>query len=222
MFKKILIVDDHAAVNKGIAEELLAQTAINKIDFAQYCDDAYLKFKKAIKENIPYDLVIVDLTFKADYRKQKIKNGLGLIEAVKHEDTTIKTLVYSVEDRLTKIKALLEKHAIDGFVSKGRFGLKELIEAIKTIAIGKQYISKALQIDLHNNINYEIDDFDVYLLHKLANGLNQKEITLLLKKEHKKPNSLSAVEKRINRLKELLKANNSVHLIAKAKDIGLI
>jgi hypothetical protein len=36
------------------------------------------------------------------------------------------------------------------------------------------------------------------------------------------PNGNSSLEKRINRLKIFLKANNNVHLIAIAKDLGLV
>ena len=220
MFKKVLIADDHASVNNGVVKMLLENASIPQIEFAQYCDDVYLKVQKAILENKPYDLLITDLDFTSDYRMQKIQNGLELIKAIKDKQPAIKTIIYSVENRETKIKAIKEKYKINAFVSKGRNGLKELLKAVTAVSRGEDYFSKEINLDRSDNT--EIDDFDILLLEKLAEGIPQDKITEEFKRNHIKPNSLSTIEKRINRLKILLKAKNGIHLIARAKDLGLI
>jgi len=220
MFKKVLIVDDHASVNHGIVQTLINETKIPQIEHTQYCDDACLKFKKASHDNRPFDLLIADLTFKEDYRKDKFKTGIDLIETLRSKQPQLKVIVYSVEDRPIKIKSLVTKHNINGFVSKGRNGLKELLDAINTVWNNSTYISK--EIDLPKNDIFEIEDYDIMLLEKLAKGVTQEQISEHLMINNIKPNSLSSIEKRINHLKIHFKAKNSIHLVAKAKDLGLI
>jgi len=222
MFKKILIVDDHASVNHGIVQTLLRETKIPQIEHTQYCDDAYLKFQKASQDKRPFDLLIVDLTFKEDHRKDKFKTGIDLIETLRSKQPQLKVIVYSVEDRPVKIKSLVTKHHINGFVSKSRNGLKELLDAIHTVWNNNTYISKEIGIDLRKNDLFEIEDFDIMLLEKLAKGITQEQITEHLMANNIKPNSLSSIEKKINRLKIHFKSKNTIHLVAKAKDLGLI
>ena len=74
MFKKVLVVDDHDDINKGVSGILKTFNITNIIN-AQYCDDAYLKIKKAELDKASFDLVITDLNFKEDYRNTKIESG---------------------------------------------------------------------------------------------------------------------------------------------------
>jgi transcriptional regulator len=70
--------------------------------------------------------------------------------------------------------------------------------------------------------SFNIEEYDISILTYLSNGLSQNEIASLLKSKGVSPSSLSSIEKRLNRLKDVLKANNNVQLVANAKDIGLI
>jgi hypothetical protein len=49
----------------------LQAISISDIYHAKYCD-ALVKIKKAIHDNAPYDLLISDLSFKADHRENKL------------------------------------------------------------------------------------------------------------------------------------------------------
>ena len=68
----------------------------------------------------------------------------------------------------------------------------------------------------------QIEPYDILLLDYLAKGYTQEQISEALKKNNKVPNSLSTVEKKINRLKVHFNAVNTTHLIAIVKDLGLI
>jgi hypothetical protein len=57
-------------INKGVLT-VIKGLNINNVQQVQYCDDANLKIKKAALENSPYDLLITDLSFVQDHRKQK-------------------------------------------------------------------------------------------------------------------------------------------------------
>lgn len=221
MFSKVLIAEDMDDINTGILTAL-SELEITTIDHAQYCDDADLKARKARKDNVPYELLITDLSFKEDHREQHLNSGEELLIKLKKDQPTIKVIVYSVEDKLQRVRRLFKKYHIDAYVCKGRQSLKELIKAIKIVYEGKIYLSPEVEIALSSKKNIEIDDYDIGLLKLLSKGMNQDEISLDLKERSISPNSLSSIEKRVSKLKIYFKANNAVHLIANAKDLGLI
>lgn len=219
MYSKIIIAEDLASINEGIAQ-LSRKLGIANITQVQYCDEAYLKIKKAIKDGHPYELLITDLSFKASHREENYTKGEELVEVLKNEHPQLKIIVFSIEDRPTKIKNLINK-GIEAYVCKDRTGLKELEEAIQQIWEGGTYLSPQIAHAMENK-QLEVDDFDVKLLQHLAEGYSQDEISQLFKSKNISPSSLSSIEKRVSRLKIHLDAKNTYQLIALAKDIGLI
>lgn len=221
MFKNVLVIDDHNSVNYGIVQTLKKNTKIQKIAFTQNCDDAYIKFQKALLDKTPFDLVITDLTFKEGYREQNIKSGIELIKLLRTKQPNIKIIIYSIEDRSSKVQSFIDNYKINGFICKGKYGLKELLEAIPSVWNDILYTSKALEMNNQNNI-FEIDDFDIMILEELSKGVSQKEIATLLQHKNTKSTSLSSIEKKINKLKVHFKVKNTVHLVATCKDLGII
>ncbi|MFT7333979.1 MAG: hypothetical protein ACI81S_002202, partial [Sphingobacteriales bacterium] len=55
-----------------------------------------------------------------------------------------------------------------------------------------------------------------------SKGMSQDEIRHLFEQENISPSSLSSIEKRLNLLRVQFKAKNAIHLVAIAKDLGLI
>ncbi|TXE10958.1 response regulator transcription factor [Gelidibacter salicanalis] len=221
MFKKVLIVDDHDDINSGV-RTVLNNMGILKIDKAQYCDDAYLKIKKAHLEDDHYDLIITDLSFKKDYRDCSIQSGEQLIAAVKTEQPQLPVIVYSMDNRLQKVRGLISKHHINAYVCKDRKGSAELAQAITAVYNNTIYLSPQVSNALSDKADLEIEDYDIELIKQLANGRSQEEISDYFKQNNKTPNSLSSIEKKLNKLRIQFKANNAIHLVAIVKDLGLI
>lgn len=221
MFKKVLIAEDFDSINIAV-KQTLEQLGVEEIHYAKYCDDALLKYKKALQDNEPYDLLISDLSFVSDYRQVEIPSGEKLIEVIRKTDSKIKIIVYSVEDKSYTIKSLFENQNIDGFVHKGRNSISQLKTAIEGLLYNKKFISPELAHTLQNKSTNEIDNYDVELLTHLANGVSLEEMEPLFKKLNITPNSKSTIEKRVAKLKDYFKANNNIHLIAITKDLGII
>lgn len=221
MFKKVLIAEDMEDINKGV-HTLLTELGVSQIDQVQYCDDAYLKVKKADLDKEPYDLVVSDLSFKVDHRLQTYTSGQALVEKLKEEFPNLKVIVYSVEDRLQAVRTLFNQHNIDAYVCKSRNGLKNLSLAISEIAKGETFLSPEVSNAFSSANELEIDDYDISLLDNLSKGLSQDEISALYRKENISPASLSSIEKRLNKLRIQFNANNAIHLVAIVKDLGLI
>ncbi|MNF36641.1 Response regulator receiver domain protein [compost metagenome] len=222
MFQKVLIAEDLDSISFSVVQ-VLQELSVAEIHHAKYCDDAFLKIKKAIYDNAPYDLLISDLSFKTDHRENKLGSGEELVEAVKKEQPTIKTIVFSIEDKSFRIKSLFNNFGINAYVSKGRNSIPELKKAIERIyANEEKIVSAELSHALRDKSLFEIESYDIALLKLLSKGNTVEEIATEFKDSGITPNGNSSLEKRINRLKIYFKANNNVHLIALAKDFGLV
>ncbi|RTY79163.1 response regulator transcription factor [Flavobacterium sp. LS1P28] len=222
MFTKVLIADDIDFNDLGAAQ-ILNELNVLEIQYAKYCDEALLKVKKAHLDGAPFQLLISDLSFKADHQLNQLNSGEELIAAVKKQCPNIKIIVFSIEDRAHRVKLLFDELNIDGYVIKGRNTIYDLKRAIqKTYNDEKENISPELLYLLQDRATSEIDNYDVQLIKYLSIGISQENIELEFKKEGIGPNSKSSIEKHINKLKIYFKANNTVHLVAIAKDLGII
>ncbi|EPR73515.1 hypothetical protein ADIWIN_1545 [Winogradskyella psychrotolerans RS-3] len=127
-----------------------------------------------------------------------------------------------MKDQLQKIRGLLNTYHINGYVCKDRKGSIELTAAIKAVYNNKIYVSPQVKKALSPKSQLEIDDYDITLLKMISQGQSQDEISSNLKLKGITPNSLSTIEKRLNKLREQFKANNAIHLVAITKDLGVI
>ena len=141
MFKKVLVVEDLDTISLTVVHAL-QELGVADVRYVKYCDDAYLKIKRAILDEEPFDLLISDLSFKTDHRENKLTSGEELIEAVKKDQPEIKTIIFSIEDKSFRIKSLFNKLDINAYVLKGRDSIPELKKTIKRIyADDKKIIS---------------------------------------------------------------------------------
>ena len=222
MFKKVLVAEDLDSISIAVVQAL-EELNIQVIDHVKYCDEGLLKVKKALMDNEPYDLLITDLSFKEDHRKANLTCGDELIEAVNTFQPELKKIVFSIEDKSYRIKTLFNDLGINAYVSKGRNSINELKIAIEKVFNNEEMIlSSDLAFNFNDKSLIEIESYDISILNLLAQGYILDSISNEFKKLSITPNGTSSIEKRINKLKIYFKANNNVHLIAIAKDFGLV
>lgn len=222
MFTKVLIADDIDFNDLGAAQ-ILNELDVQEIQYAKYCDEALLKLKKANLEGTPFQLLISDLSFKEDHQLNKLNSGEELIAAAKKQCPNIKIIVFSIEDKAHRVKLLFDELHIDGYVLKGRNTIYDLKRAIQKAYNGEQEnISPELLYLLQDTATNEINKYDVQLIKYLSRGISQENIEAVFKQEGISPNSKSSIEKQVSKLKIYFKANNTVHLVAIAKDLGII
>lgn len=221
MFKKVLIAEDADFMSSGI-KAALESIEIPKIEYAKYCDEAFLKLKKAELTGKPFDLLISDLSFIDNPNPQRLTTGEELIKEAKALQNGLKTIVFSIEDKSYRVQKVCNELKVNSYVWKSIHGQKELKRAIQSVNNNSFFISPKLAHTLKSKETFDITDYDVSLLQYLAEGLDQREISKLLKTKRVKPSSISSVEKRLKLLKENFNANNPTQLIAITKDFGLI
>ncbi|KFC24354.1 response regulator [Chryseobacterium sp. FH1] len=220
MFTKILIAEDHESSNFSV-QKVLEELQIPIVDHVYYCDDALSHLKKSL-DSESFQLLITDLSFEEDHRKQLIKNGRELIKSCKDLDPELKVIVFSGEHRLGVIDMLFNELGINAFVRKARSDSKELKKAVEAVCNHETYISHDLKLPVKSMNTLEFSNYDIVLLKLLSDGVLQKNIPQILQERDIHPNSLSSVEKRMNAMKLALTVKNNEQLIAYCKDLGII
>lgn len=219
MFKKVLIAEDVDAVNTAVKQFLL-NLGVKEVVYAPYCDEAYLKFRRGILDNSPFNLIICDLSFRQDHRIEKISSGDELAKIIKKEDPKTKIIIHSIEDQPGRANKIISY--VDAYVCKGRNGLKYLEEAIDYVFRGEKYLSPDIQNSLqHNNVK-ELSDYEISLLKYLSQGYTQEKISENFRRKGLAPYSKSSIEKKLKDLREEFGATTNPQLISMVMTLQII
>ena len=221
MINKVLIAEDHQSVNLSL-QKTLEEFGFANPHYAYYCDDALQKIQVAKQKNDPYDLLITDLYFAEDSRKQKLVDGPALIAAARKLQPELKVLVFSLENKPAVIEMLFVKLAIDGFVGKGRNDTQELTAAVRLLSQHQRYYPRHLAKQIGKTHAHQFTAYDIAVLSQMAQGTRQKDIPLFLKQQKFKATKLSSIEKRLHLIRETLECTNNQQLIAYCKDLGIV
>jgi two-component system invasion response regulator UvrY len=125
---KILLVDDHAIVRKGISQLLARSKA--EVDEASSCSEALTKV--AGKD---YDIVLLDISMPG-------RNGLETLKLLKNDKPTLPVLILTMyPEEQYAIRAM--KSGASGYLTKD-CNPKELLAAIGKITKGGKYVSETL------------------------------------------------------------------------------
>jgi len=221
MFKKIIVAEDIDSISHGLKATFEKLNATEVI-FSKYCDETFLKIKRAKQDKNPFDLLITDLSFKSSHMDVKLISGEQLIKQLKTEEVEIAIIAYSIDERGYNIRYLLDDLDINGYVSKGRESTQDLLKAIQAVYNGEKYVSPHLAHLKKPDGITDLDTTDLEIIKLLAEGFSQPEIVNIFKKESKKSSSFSSVEKRIIKMRTSLQAKNTTQLVGIAKDMGLV
>jgi len=221
IFQTVLIAEDHQSVKISV-EQTLKDLGLIDPHYAYYCDDALLRLKKALLDNLPYELLITDLSFQEDGREQKLNDGIALIEAARKLQPALKVLVFSAEANPAVVSMLFKQHDINGYVRKGRQDALELRDALEAISKNKKYVPAEFQQAMRTKNAHDFSGYDIVIISQLANGTLQKDIPAYLQQQNMTPSGLSSIEKRLNQIKEALGFAKNEQLVAYCKDRRII
>ena len=127
---RILIVDDHAIVRKGLVKVLSEILQPIKIDEAENGQDAV---RKVLKED--YSLVVMDI-------KMPGKSGLDVLKEIKQHRPKLPVLILSMHpEEQFAVRAI--RAGASGYLTKECAG-DELVLAIRKALKGEKYISGSL------------------------------------------------------------------------------
>jgi two-component system nitrate/nitrite response regulator NarL len=172
---KVLVVDDHPVVRKGLLSFLSAKENLKIVGEASNGADAI----KLVKEHAP-DIVLMDVAMPG-------MDGLAVTETLRKEAPQTKVLILSMQSSREPVLRIIKAGA-RGYVLKDA-PTEELILAIETVHAGEAYFSKPVaQIALNQYVSDADDTKPVAKLSErerevlalIAEGKSNKEIAMHL------------------------------------------
>jgi len=167
---KIILADDHAVVRHGVKQILAG--ALPTAEFGEASSTADLL---ALLQEGRWDIIVLDLTMPGS-------NGLEVLKLIKHEHPRLPVLILSMypEDQFA-VRAVRAGAA--GYLNK-EGAPEELVQALRKILAGGNYISAAVADELVLHSRHESDrpphellsDREYEVLCLIASGKPVKEI----------------------------------------------
>jgi len=167
---KILIVDDHSVVRAGLRQIISEVSGMSVVDEAGSANEALVKLRK---EN--YSAVVLDVAMPD-------KSGLDVLKELKSEFPGLAVLMLSMypEDQYA-IRSL--RAGASGYMTKDS-APEELVSAIRTVALGRKYISHHLAEKLAFNLDADtskephelLSDREYQVLCMMASGKAVSEV----------------------------------------------
>ncbi|MEQ8224590.1 MAG: response regulator transcription factor [Candidatus Eremiobacterota bacterium] len=167
---KVLIVDDHPVVRKGI-RQILEET--DDIIVADESDNGHDMLKKVMKYK--YDVILQDISL-------PYMNGLEILNELNTLKIKTPVLILSIYSEEQYALRTLRAGA-SGYLTKGNLP-DELINAIRKLAEGKKYVSPYISELLINNIkdahgkapHENLSNRELQILCMLASGKTGNDI----------------------------------------------
>lgn len=168
--KRVLLVDDHAVVRKGLRQIL--EEAVSSLEIAE-ASDGQEAMRKIRQGN--WDALILDISLPGI-------NGLDVLKRIRAEQHNLPILVLSMhpEDQYG-IRVL--KAGASGYLTKS-CAPENLVEAMEQVMRGRRYVSPTLAerlvLELNNEVGDEphraLSDREYQILRMVASGKTVSEI----------------------------------------------
>ncbi len=170
-FMKILIIDDHAIVRRGMIS--LLQEHFKDIQIGEACD-SQSGFQAVTQES--WNLVMIDISMPG-------RNGLELIQEIKLAKPKLPILVISSHSEKDYALRALKLGAV-GYITK-QSAADILVTAVQRVLTGRRYISPTLAEQLAGalageaptNSHETLSNRELQVLRQIALGKTIKEIS---------------------------------------------
>ena len=141
---RVLVADDHAVVRRGVAQILAAESDILVVAEA----GEYSEIRRRLAD-APCDVLVLDIQLPG-------KNGLEIARSLKEELPKLATLILSSypEDQYA-VRAL--RAGAQGYLAKSA-APDRIVEAVRTVAGGRKYISAEVALALAESVSGEKTD----------------------------------------------------------------
>jgi DNA-binding NarL/FixJ family response regulator len=202
---KVLIVDDHPIVRRGLAELIALEPDLEVCGEAADMAEAV----KQIETDCP-DVAIIDMYLKSGH-------GLELIEYIKANHNGVKMLVSSMHDEMLFAERSLRAGAL-GYIPKQE-ATENLLDAIRQVLRGEVYLTGRMANRLMHNITGKTPDMDpiktlsnreLEVFEMIGQGLTTQNIARKLKL------SAKTIETHREKIKGKLDLKNSAELNRRA------
>jgi len=171
---KILIVDDHSIVRQGMKQIITQVPGMAVAGEAATGQEAL----DLIRDGA-YNIVVLDISLPG-------RDGLEVLKDIKRERQELPVLMLSMHsEEQYALRAL--RDGASGYITKGS-AAEELVEAIRTIALGRKYITaniaekltQQLDTGYRKAVHEKLSDREYQIMCMIAAGKTVKEIAVEL------------------------------------------
>lgn len=219
---KILMIDDHPMIIEGYQNTLLftkKESQELSIDIANNCDEAIAFMDKSVENNLPYDVLFVDISLPPS-TDGSMQSGEDLAEHARSILPNAKIVILTMFNESFRIHNIIKTIDPEGFLIKSDLTSSELASAFQAVLNNPPFYSGTVNSHIRKTITSDIviDDKNRKILHLLSQGVKTKNLAAHL------DISLSAVEKRKKQLKELFSVQDGQDetLLKEARDKGFV
>lgn len=172
---RVLVVDDHAVVRRGLIALIREQIGQVEIGEASTADEAVGQVMRGI-----WDIVVLDITMPG-------RSGLDALTDIKAQRPQLPVLVLSMHPEDQMAMRVLRAGA-SGYLTKDS-APEELVNAVRRILSGRRYVSESmadrLVMDLQSNdvdepVHEKLSNREFEVLRMLAAGTTITEIAQAL------------------------------------------
>ena len=190
----VLIADDHAVVRTGLAAMLGAEKDIHVIDQAKNGKEAVAKSLKN-----PPDVVVMDL-------RMPEMDGVEATVELQRKLPSARILVLTSFGEADDVAHALEAGAAGAITKTAEDA--ELVDVVRRIAAGENYVSPTLRKLLRDNPPVQkLSPRQTEILGYMVKGLTNKDIASLLRIRE------DSVEEHVNHLLEKIGASNRAEAV---------
>jgi two-component system invasion response regulator UvrY len=207
MTLRVIVVDDHAIVRRGIVEILTERPDLTVVSEAA----DYGQLRAQMRQHGEVDMLVMDLSLPG-------KDGIEILKALHAECPRLKVLIVSMyPEEQYAVRAF--KAGASGYLNKA-VAPEKLLEAVEQIASGRKYVTPAIAQALIDQLaapddglpHEKLSDREFQVLKLIASGHRLSEIADALALS---PKTVSVYRARI--LEKMNMGNNSelVHYAVK-------
>lgn len=204
---RVLIVDDHPIMRRGIRETLSAEPSL------EVCGEAGGRSEAlALLQAEQPDLLVLDLSLAG-------MSDLGFLKEIRTLGLETKVLVLTMHDENVFAERALRAGAL-GYVSKVT-AAEELLEAVRTVLRGEIWLSAAMTgrmlknavgVDVQSRARIEtLSDREIEVLELLGQGLGTREVA---KKLHRSMKTIESHRENIKRKLDLKSGSDLIRFAA--------
>ena len=157
-----MLVEDHILMRMGLITATQVVPDMEVVAEVNNGDEVLESFRKAKP-----DVVLVDLRLPG-------MDGIQVIRALRKESAEIRIVVLSSYATGEDINQAMH-YGASGYVLKS-MSIKEVLEAVRVVHLGGQYIPREIASRLNQHLNVQLSTREIEVLQLIAKGRSNKEI----------------------------------------------